>query len=384
MMERVKEVGGSNVNYINCILSQFSQAETRTCKYNEYTVESKSGNLTCLACRNCSAGFGLFPQCGTRIKDNETKNECKACVCGKTYSAHEDISSCEPCGSCADHQTIVKNCTLYSDSQCEDTCSKGYYFEDFTGDCQPCSWCCSDGSNKVRSGCKDMPFYKQCDTNTVKSCKPKCQNDQYVVPGSKGGGYCKNCEVCPPGTAPFPECGSVVENMNNISCRECIKGQTFSDSCGKSPCKPCTRCAIGQKEVLPCNRENDRMCSYCDRGFYSEKNGTKCKRCSVCCNNDQDEHVEQCAKQRMPKKLQCSYIKRRGSVCEHRRIEDRKPFSPVWLAVIVAGGIIFVVGTIVLAVLCWHRRFCCRRVTIVLEESSSLLTSPEQKGRDCQ
>ena len=165
----------------------------------------------------------MFPQCGTTIKDNQTKNVCKPCVLGKTYSAHDDISSCEPCDTCSSHQTIAKNCTLDSDSQCNDTCSKGFYFEDLTGDCHTCSWCCSDGSNKVRSGCKDMPFYKQCDVNTAKNCKPKCQSDQYVVPASKGGGHCENCDVCPPGKSPFPECGSVVENINSISCRE-VKG----------------------------------------------------------------------------------------------------------------------------------------------------------------
>ena len=364
-------------------LFQFSQAEARTCEYYEYIIESKSGNLTCLTCRSCPAGFGLSPPCGSKLSDHNPEIKCKPCVLGKTYSAHEDISSCEPCGSCADHQTIVKNCTLDSDSQCKDTCSKGFYFEDLTGDCQPCSWCCSDGSNKVRSGCNDMPFYKQCDVNTAKNCKPKCQNDQYVVPGSKGGGHCQDCKACRPGTSPFPKCGSVVENINNISCRACIEGQTFSDNSGKSPCKPCTRCTIRQKEVLPCIRENDRMCSYCGKGFYSDSNGTNCKPCSVCCNNDEDVRVEQCAKQRMPKKLQCSSVKGRRSVCGHRRIEDRKPISPVWLGVIVAVGIIVVFVAIILAALCWYRRFC-RQVTIVMEESSSLLTSPEQKGRDCQ
>ncbi|XP_067041699.1 uncharacterized protein [Acropora muricata] len=195
-------------------------AKTSTCKYNEYTVESESGILTCLKCRSCPAGSGLVPQCDTIIKASETKNECKPCVLGKTYSAHHDISSCKPCDTCSNHQTVVKTCTLYSDSQCKDTCSKGYYFEDLTGDCQPCTWCCPDGNIKVTSGCKEMPLYKQCDVNTAKTCKPKCKNDQYVIPGRKGGGHCKDCEVCPPGTVRFPECGSIVENSNNTSCRE--------------------------------------------------------------------------------------------------------------------------------------------------------------------
>ena len=174
-----------------------------------------------MKCRTCRVGFGLVPQCNTRIKEKDTKNECKECQLGKTYSAHEDISSCEPCNTCSNHQIVAKKCTLYSDSQCNDTCTKGFYFDqDETGGCQPCTWCCADGSNKARSGCKDMPFYKQCDANIENSCKPNCENDQYVVPGSKGGGYCKNCEECPLGKLPFPECGSVVENINNISCRE--------------------------------------------------------------------------------------------------------------------------------------------------------------------
>ena len=155
----------SSFSHSTVTLFQFSQAQARTFKYNEYIIESKSGNSTCPPCRACPPGFGLIRECDTRIKDNETKNKFEPCVFGKTYSEDEDIGSCKPSGS-----------------QCKDTCSKGFYFEDLTGDCQPCSWCCSDGSNKVRSGCKEMPFYKQCDVNTAKNCKPKCQNGQYVVP----------------------------------------------------------------------------------------------------------------------------------------------------------------------------------------------------------
>ncbi|XP_074621458.1 netrin receptor UNC5B-a-like isoform X3 [Acropora palmata] len=165
------------------------QVEPKACAYDHFTIESGSGNLTCLKCPLCEPGLGLSPPCGRKLSNHHLEIKCEKCILGETYSAHKDISSCKPCGSCADHQTIVKNCTLDSDSQCKDTCSKGFYFEDLTGDCQPCSWCCSDGSNKVRSGCKDMPLYKQCDVNTAKNCKPKCQNGQYVVPGSKVSMY---------------------------------------------------------------------------------------------------------------------------------------------------------------------------------------------------
>ena len=301
MIKRVKENSVEvNVKLAKTVfLFQFSQAETGTCKYDEYSIKSESGNLTCLACHKCRAGFGLFPQCGIEIKGNETRNECKPCILGKTYSEDEDISSCKPCGSCADHQTIVKNCTLDSASQC-----------------------------------KDMPFYKQCDVNTAKNCKPKCQNDQYVVPGSKGGGHCQDCKACPPGKSPFPECGSVVENVNNTLCRVCIKGQTFSDNCGKSPCKHCTRCSSRQREILPCSLERDRVCSYCRKGFYRDDNSNECKRHS-------------------------NFIG--------------------WLAGALAGGVVVIIFAVIY--LWW--KFCRKPVTIVhgLDGSNPFLISMKKKVR---
>ena len=79
-------------------LFQFSQVEAATCKYNVYVLESGAGKYTCLICQTCPYAFVLFPQCGTRIKDNKIKNECKSCLQGKRYSLH--VSSCEPFKPC--------------------------------------------------------------------------------------------------------------------------------------------------------------------------------------------------------------------------------------------------------------------------------------------
>ncbi|XP_067041653.1 uncharacterized protein [Acropora muricata] len=356
--------------------------EPRICLYNQFILESESGNVTCMDCLPCPRGSGLSPECGTRLKYHNRKVVCEACVLGKTYSAHEDESSCEPCGTCAEHQTVVKNCTLFSDSQCNDTCSKGFYFEDLTGDCQPCSWCCSDrSSTAVRSGCKDMPLYKQCDVNTARRCKPKCQSDHYVVPGSKGGGHCENCNVCPPGTSPFPECGSVVENTELVICKSCIEGLTFSDNYGTSQCKPCTRCSVGQKEVLPCNLTNDRVCSDCDKGFYRDVNVTReCKPCSACCNDDKDVHIGKCAEQKMPKNFQCSQANRVGSVCQSESNKEPKFKSlvPVFIATSVTAGFV-----IVLLVSMYYCRLKFRRhKTITSHQSLALLLACEEESSD--
>ena len=353
----------------------FSQVEPRICLYNQFIIESESGNVTCMDCLPCPRGSGLSPQCGTRLSYQNRKVVCEACVLGETYSAHEDESPCEPCGTCAEHQTVVKNCTLFSDSQCNDTCSKGFYFESLTGDCQPCSWCCSDRSSQVRSGCKDMPFYKQCDVNTAKRCKPKCQIDQYVFHGSKGDWYCENCYVCPPGTSPFPECGSAVENTEQVICKSCIEGWTFSDNYGTSQCKPCTRCSVGQKEVLPCNLTNDRVCSDCDKGFYRDVNVTReCKPCSACCNDDKDVHIGKCAEQKMPKNLQCSQANR---VCQSESNKEPKFKSlvPVFIATSVTAGFVLIV---LLVSMYYCRLKFCRHKTITSHQSLALLLACEE------
>lgn len=348
--------------------------ESQTCAFNEYIIESESGGLTCVKCPACPPKFGLYPQCGVKIKQSELNIGCQRCKLGETYSAHNDIGSCQPCSACSVHQTVVKNCTLTNDSQCNDTCAKGFYYEKMSGDCQPCSWCCPDGSNEVEKQCKDMPPYKRCQVlDPMKSCKPKCQTDQYVVPDSKRkGGHCIDCQNCPPGTSPFPECGSVVENTNNVNCRECVKGKTFSDKYGKSPCKPCTRCSNGQKELVPCNLTNDRVCgSNCDKGFYRDNTSTECKPCSACCNDGKDVLVKKCADQKMPNYLQCSH----RSICQQQEplTEESKDFIPVFVAVTV----IAVLATSLLIVLLYVRRLkLWRHKDLSTHQSLSLLISP--------
>jgi len=371
-----------NISVLSVLICRLfvGQVEPRACAYDHFTIESGSGNLTCWKCPLCQPRLGLFPQCGSTLSNHNIEIKCEPCVLGKTYSEDEDTSSCKPCDSCTDHQTVVKNCTLVSDSQCEHTCPKGYYFEDLTGDYQPCSWCCSDGSNKVRSGCKDLPFYKQCEVNIAKNCKPKCQIDQYVFPGSKGGGFCENCNDCPPGTSHFPECGSVVENTEQVICKSCIEGWTFSDNYGTSQCKPCTRCSFGQKEVLPCNLTNDRVCSDCDKGFYRDVNNTlECKPCSACCNGDKDVHIEKCAEQKMPKNFQCSQAIGVGSVCQSESNKEPKSLVPVFIATSVAAGFVILLSV---SVYYWMIKFRRHKVLTSHQSRTLLLAGEEAESRD--
>ena len=146
-----------------------------------------------------------------------------------------------------------------------------------------------------------------------------------------------------------------------------LLGKKYSAHKDKSPYerfKPCTRSSIGQKEVLPYNLEN----------YVNEF-----KPCSAGCNNDREVHVQQCAEVKMPKKLKDSYTNRGGSACGHQRSEEQKSISSV-LLVVVVGMVILV--TIVLSGLYLRRRLC-RQITIILDESNFLLTSPDEKGMNC-
>ena len=154
--------------------------------------------------------------------------------------------------------------------------------------------------------------------------------------------------------AHIPQFGDFRSTRKNILC-------TWRYKLLSEPSKPCTRCSIGPKELLPCSLENDV---------------NEFKSCSACCNNDRDVHVEQCAEQRMPNKFKYSYTNRGGSACGHQRSEERKSISPVLL--VVAVGIVILV-TIVSSVLYQHLK-CCKHVTIVLDECNSLFISPEEKG----
>ena len=193
-----------------------------------------------------------------------------------------------------------------------------------------------------------------------------CKYNEYTIESVAGKLTCLTCHTHPAGFGLFLQCGArVKDNKSRNECKLCLLGKTYSaheDKSSHEPFKPCTRCFIGQKEVLPCNLENDI---------------NELKTCSAYCNNDKDMHVEQCTEQKMPKKFKCNYCDRGGN----QRSEEQKSIFPFSLVYVVAVGIVILV-TIILSVIYPCRRFC-RQVTITLDESNSLLPSHEEKGVNC-
>ena len=303
-------------------------------------------------------------QCGGIVQQTEAQRiVCQPCELGKTYSNTTDYGSCRPCQICPDSHTVVRKCTLTANSECNRDCGKESYFDETTGSCRKCSFCC-DGKNEKKDDCKHMPFYEQCDANLplqiINACKPKCKHNQYIVM-TKNGSHCENCKHCPLGTSPSIKCGSMVESTAAIECLGCVAGQTFSDKLDTGSCKTCTKCSIGQKELIPCNVTRDRVCGECAKGFYKDDTSNTCMPCSACCNDDEDVHVEKCAEENMPLSLQCSYTRRAISVCQQKIQENTKQEdSRSLLAVYIAAGVTMglVTSILIMLLLRWrHQRY---------------------------
>lgn len=124
-------------------LFQFSQVRATKWKYNEYTDESEAGKLTFFTCHTRPAGFGLFPHCGSRIKDYMTKNECKPCLLGIIYCTHKHINSCD----------CFKPCTVFSIGPKEELpCNLESGINEF----KPCSACCKNDGGNIHFECGEQ------------------------------------------------------------------------------------------------------------------------------------------------------------------------------------------------------------------------------------
>ena len=339
---------------------------TQKCRYDQFTVQTVLGNISCIDCPICPKGQGLSPDCGTYVPYG-THIECKNCLLGETYSERSGPDPCLPCGVCSDHQDIEKNCTLTSNAVCGKSCDKGFYYDDMTGDCQPCSWCCGNREDLVMKECKDkgMPSYKQCDVNQNIKCQPRCRNDQYIVVGASGKKKCVDCLKCPAGHGLTYECGSIINSSVIQTCKKCQLGMTFSERNDSGSCTPCSTCSVGQMEERSCGISKDRICGKCKKGFYKDLDlSGKCKQCSYCCGDTTDIKEKECVKQGMPTGQQCRYTLRSVEVCQKKDDKRTSTAQREWIISAIASLSVFLFIVILTAVVCYKKRYwrrCCSR-----------------------
>lgn len=162
-------------------LCTFSAQETyrRKCRWNQIALERPGKAAICLNCPECPEGQGLVPQCGSVAGINATV-QCVQCKLGETYSDRHDLSSCKPCTICDINEETISPCTKTKNAVCG-KCNAGYY-RAVTGDCHPCSWCCTDSKDwkeDIEKQCSEqsnLPAKQICRYDVTIKCPPVTNN----------------------------------------------------------------------------------------------------------------------------------------------------------------------------------------------------------------
>ena len=122
----------------------------------------------------CHPGSGLSFPCGTRIPFSESI-ECVNCVEGVNFSDTNDYSQCKSCRKCSPHEKSSGHCTTTEDTtRCLKMCDKGFYWNNVTDSCDPCSDCCERPFTHHEKQCEDsgLPVSHQCRQTHVKCQHP--------------------------------------------------------------------------------------------------------------------------------------------------------------------------------------------------------------------
>ena len=117
----------------------------------------------------CPPGYGLNVPCGSSIPFNVSIH-CVLCDKGISYSDAHDFSQCKTCTNCDPHEERSGWCGLEKDTiKCLRTCHKGFYWDNLTDSCHPCSKCCNKNNTSHEKQCEGsgLPITHQCQQTNI-------------------------------------------------------------------------------------------------------------------------------------------------------------------------------------------------------------------------
>ena len=123
----------------------------------------------CLECPDCPAGSQPSVPCGSSVAYG-TPVHCISCQLGKTYSDKYGKEACKACTVCSEGKVVKKNCTLFSNSDCDDKCAHGFYSAPFIFSCFPCTQCCNDSKDEIVEECES--YGKKCKVRSAPCTNP--------------------------------------------------------------------------------------------------------------------------------------------------------------------------------------------------------------------
>lgn len=135
------------------------------CKPEQIHWNATTGKrYKCLECPDCPAGSQPSVPCGTSVAYG-TPVHCSSCQLGRTYSNNYGKAQCEACTVCSEGKAIKRNCTLFSNTKCDDKCAKGFYHVPFVFNCFPCEKCCGDAKDEMAQECAH--YQNKCKARSV-------------------------------------------------------------------------------------------------------------------------------------------------------------------------------------------------------------------------
>ena len=84
---------------------------------------------------------------------------------------------------CSEGKAVKKNCTLFSNSDCDDKCAHGFYSEPFIFDCFRCSQCCGDAKDEIAKECAN--YGKKCKVRSAPCSNVPTMASQTTVDSQK-------------------------------------------------------------------------------------------------------------------------------------------------------------------------------------------------------
>ncbi|XP_068718150.1 uncharacterized protein [Montipora capricornis] len=252
-----------------------------------------------MTCPKCPPGSGSTVPCGTTIPTRFNASEiCKPCTVGE-YSDSFSSESCKTCSKCLPNEIVEADCTSISDTRCScEPCPKGFYRNETTFHCLPCSECVKGINEKVEQCARQKISGAQiCGYRKRKLSGPNCWYDEITVLKRNGKHSCQACPVCSKVSGLTVPCGSIVREGISIACKRPTDGTTFVDKDGVL--RPCSVCSPDQEVIRNCSSHFDTQCGRCKQGFFYNSYSKTCQECFSCCNHISSDDIINCIRKRM-------------------------------------------------------------------------------------
>lgn len=282
-----------------------SDQKCRACPAGAFAAQVNQEE--CTLWNECTPGQGVSP--GAPLPSASTDRVCEACVAGVNFTAQVD-QPCKAVRNCPAGTEEASAPTASTDRTCR-SCIPDFTFRpagaDESAPCKDVSLCkagerevtsptastdrdcepCAAGTFRATPGIGPcQPHAPPCVAGTRESQSPSIFNDRKCEPCDPEAGEfqnnagqlsCKSATVCRPGehvTAPListqnrgcTPCptGTYSDAENAAACTACQAGTTYQDLPGQVRCLTTRTCGIAQEVRTEPTATSDRVCTSCD------------------------------------------------------------------------------------------------------------------------